>query len=70
MGQRVLLFDSQLKLFPGKLKSQWSGPFIVTQVFPHGGVEIMHPEKETFKVNAQRMKPYFGGEIHVNKQTI
>ena len=23
-GQRVLLFNSQLKLFPGKLKSQWS----------------------------------------------
>ena len=29
-GQRVLLFNSRLKLFPGKLKSQWSGPFTVT----------------------------------------
>ena len=69
-GQRVLLFNSQLKLFPGKLKSRWSGPFTVTQVFPHGGAEIMHPEKGTFKVNTQRLKPYFGGEIHANKQTI
>ena len=69
-GQRVLLFNSRLKLFPGKLKSQWSGPFTVTQVFPHAGAEIMHPEKGTFKVNIQRLKPYFGGQIHANKQTI
>ena len=69
-GQRVLLFNSQLKLFLGKLKSRWSGPFIVTQVFPHEGAEIMHPEKGTFKVNTQWLKPYFGGEIHANKQTI
>ena len=41
----------------------------MTQVFPHGGAEIMHPEKGTFKVNIQRLKPYFGGEINANKQT-
>ena len=29
-GQRVLLFNFRLKLFPGKLKSRWSGPFTVT----------------------------------------
>ena len=50
-GQRVLLFNSQLKLFPGKLKSRWSGPFTMTQVFPYAGAEIMHQEKGTFKVN-------------------
>ena len=68
-GQQVLLFNSRLKLFLGKLKSRWSGPFTVTQVFPHGGAEIMHLEKGTFKVNTQRLNPYFGSEIHVNKQT-
>ena len=51
-GQRVLLFNSRLKPFPRKLKSRWSEPFTVTQVFPYGGVEIMHPEKGSFKVNA------------------
>ena len=45
MGQRVLLFNSQLKIFPGKLKPRWSGPFTVTQVLPYGGAEIMHQEK-------------------------
>ena len=42
----------------------------MTQVFPHGGAEIINPEKGTFKVNTQRLKPYFVGEIHANKQTI
>ena len=42
-GQQVLLFNSRLKLFPGKLKSRWSGPFTVTRVFSYGGAEIMHP---------------------------
>ena len=31
-GQQVLLFNSRLKLFLGKIKSRWSGPFIITQV--------------------------------------
>ena len=44
-GQQVLLFNSRLKLFPRKLKSKWSGLFIVPQIFPYGAVEIMHPEK-------------------------
>ena len=69
-GQRVLLFNSRLKLFQGKLKSRWSGPFTVTQVFPYGGAEIMHPKKGPFKVNTQRLKPYFGGEFHASKKAI
>ena len=64
-GQQVLLFNSKLKLFPGKLKSKWFGPFTMVQVFPYGGVEIMHPEKGQLKFNSQILKPYFGGEFHV-----
>ena len=66
-GQQVLLFNSRLKLFPGKLKSRWSGPFTVTNVFSHGGAEVTHPEKGTFTVNTQRLKSYFGGEFLANK---
>ncbi|XP_076929934.1 uncharacterized protein LOC143594526 [Bidens hawaiensis] len=32
-GNRVLLYNSRLRLFPGKLKSRWSGRFSVRQVF-------------------------------------
>ncbi|XP_070055329.1 uncharacterized protein [Nicotiana tomentosiformis] len=31
-GQEVLLFNSRLKLFPGKLKSRWAGPFVVVAI--------------------------------------
>ncbi|XP_038717240.1 uncharacterized protein LOC120010521 [Tripterygium wilfordii] len=40
VGMKVLLYNSRLTLFPGKLKSRWTGPFRVHKVFPHGAVEI------------------------------
>nr|GEY10478.1 reverse transcriptase domain-containing protein [Tanacetum cinerariifolium] len=40
VGDRVLLFNSRLKIFLKKLKTQWSGPFTITQVFPYGIVEL------------------------------
>ncbi|KAL4340840.1 hypothetical protein GQ457_08G018090 [Hibiscus cannabinus] len=52
-GQQVLLFNSRLKLFPGKLKSRWSGPFIITHVSPHGAITIKSPKDDNeFKVSA------------------
>ncbi|XP_031261667.1 uncharacterized protein LOC116119873 [Pistacia vera] len=60
-GERVLLYNSRIRLFPGKLRSKWSGPFTVTQVFPFGAIEISHEEKGTFKVNGQRLKHYEDG---------
>ena len=38
--QQVILLNSRLKLFLEKLKSRWSGPFVVIQAYPHGAVEI------------------------------
>jgi len=40
IGQKVLSFNFRLKLIAGKLRSRWDGPFIVTNVFPNGAVEI------------------------------
>ncbi|KAL5559427.1 hypothetical protein UlMin_035638 [Ulmus minor] len=40
-GQQVLLFNSRLKLFPGKLRSRWSGPFTVNKYLRRGGVAII-----------------------------
>ncbi|KAL0404316.1 UNVERIFIED_CONTAM: Retrovirus-related Pol polyprotein from transposon.6 [Sesamum radiatum] len=60
IGQKVLLFHSKLKLFSGKLRSRWIGPFIVTNVFPHGAVEIKSPTThKMFKVNGHRLKPFY-----------
>ncbi|GJU30169.1 reverse transcriptase domain-containing protein [Tanacetum coccineum] len=40
VGDKVLLYNSRLKMYPGKLKSKWSGPNIVKTVYPHGAIEI------------------------------
>ena len=70
-GQRVLLFNSRLKLFPGKLRSRWSGPFCVTQVYPYGAVEVEDEgSKRIFKVNGQRLKHYYGGKFDREKTSI
>jgi len=34
-GSKVLLYNSQLHLFPGKLKSRWTDPYIVHKVHLH-----------------------------------
>ena len=60
VGQKVLLYNSRLRLFPGKLRSRWYGPFLVTNVFPHGAVEIQNTKTgAVFKVNGHRLKPYY-----------
>ncbi|GJS62708.1 reverse transcriptase domain-containing protein [Tanacetum coccineum] len=47
----------------GKLKTRWSGPFTVTQVFPYGTVELSQNSGPNFKVNGHRLKHYFGGDV-------
>nr|GFC24345.1 reverse transcriptase domain-containing protein [Tanacetum cinerariifolium] len=63
VGDQVLLFNSRLKIFSGKLKTRWSGPFTITQVFPYGTVELSQPNGPNFKENGHRVKHYFGGDI-------
>ncbi|RVW78737.1 hypothetical protein CK203_059300 [Vitis vinifera] len=58
-GQRVLLYDSRLHVFPWKLKSRWIGPFIIHQVHHNGVVELLNSNSiDTFKVNGHRLKPF------------
>ncbi|KAK9076684.1 hypothetical protein SSX86_005018 [Deinandra increscens subsp. villosa] len=67
IGQKVLLFSSKLKLFPGKLRSRWIGPFVLTDVSPHGAVEITSEKTgKTFKVNGHRLKLFYEGFQKVN----
>nr|GEY11596.1 reverse transcriptase domain-containing protein [Tanacetum cinerariifolium] len=63
VGDRVLLFNSRLKIFFGKLKTRWTGPFTVTQVFLYGTVELSQTDGPNFKENGHRLKHYFGGDI-------
>nr|GEU47697.1 DNA-directed DNA polymerase [Tanacetum cinerariifolium] len=63
VGDRVLLFNSHLKIFSRKLKTRWSGPFTITKVFPYGTVELSQLDGPNFKVNGHRVTHYFGGDV-------
>ncbi|GJS37484.1 reverse transcriptase domain-containing protein [Tanacetum coccineum] len=62
VGDQVLLFNSRLKIFSGKLKSRWSGPFTITEVYPYGTAKLSHADGSNFKVNCHRLKHYYGGD--------
>nr|GFA33996.1 reverse transcriptase domain-containing protein [Tanacetum cinerariifolium] len=66
VGDQVLLFNCHTKIFYGKLKTRWSGPFTIIRVFPYGTIELSQPNGPNFKVNGYRVKHYFGGDVPSN----
>ena len=58
-NDQVLLYNSRLTLFPGKLRSRWSGPFTVKEVRPYGAVNLISGEGDEFTVNGKRVKNYW-----------
>nr|GEX45675.1 reverse transcriptase domain-containing protein [Tanacetum cinerariifolium] len=62
VGDQVLLFNSRLKIFSGKLKSCWSGPFTISKIYPYGTAKLTHSDGSNFKVNYHRLKHYPGGD--------
>nr|GEU73663.1 reverse transcriptase domain-containing protein [Tanacetum cinerariifolium] len=63
VSDRVLLFNSCLKIFSGKLKTRWFGPFTIALVFPYGTIKLSQPDGPNFKVNGHCVKHYIGGDI-------
>ncbi|XP_076888765.1 uncharacterized protein LOC143539302 [Bidens hawaiensis] len=58
-GQRVWLYNSQLKLFPGKLESKWTGPYQLKRIDKFGEMEIEDFDDHLRQVvNGHRFKPY------------
>ncbi|KAJ8898849.1 hypothetical protein K2173_008158 [Erythroxylum novogranatense] len=56
------IYKEKTKLFLGKLKSKWIGPFVITNIFPHGAIEIRSLEThKIFKVNGHHLKPFYEG---------
>nr|GEW40036.1 reverse transcriptase [Tanacetum cinerariifolium] len=53
VGNQVLLFNSRLKIFSGKLKSRWSGPFTITEDYPYGTAKLAHVDGSNFKQEFQ-----------------
>ena len=70
VGELVLLYNSRLKFFPGKLKSRWSGPYTVVAVTPFGAMTLKTNFGDEFKVNGQRLKHYLGGKPNEERSQI
>ncbi|KAI3670926.1 hypothetical protein L1987_87570 [Smallanthus sonchifolius] len=59
VGQKVWLYNSRLKLFPGKLNSKWMGPYLITRVGNYGDIKIEDFDDHLRQVvNGHRLKPY------------
>ena len=71
VGKKVLLYNSRLHLFPRKLRSRWSGPFIVKHVYLYGAFDIENPKNDNVsKVNGHRLKAYFDNFPSENESNI
>ncbi|CAM8941178.1 unnamed protein product [Rhodiola kirilowii] len=62
VGDKVLLFNSRYKLFPGKFKSRWFGPYRIHRVFNDGHLELVDNQENVFKANGQRVKIYHAAD--------
>ncbi|GKE82671.1 reverse transcriptase domain-containing protein, partial [Tanacetum coccineum] len=57
---RLDAYESSIsyKMFSGKLKSRWYGPFSVSKDMKNGAIELYDEDRNEFIVNKQRVKPY------------
>ena len=63
VNDKVWLYNSCLKLFLGKLRSRWDGPYVVLELFDGGSVLISRIKSgRQFKVNGHCLKPYLKSE--------
>ncbi|XP_070009697.1 uncharacterized protein [Nicotiana sylvestris] len=66
-GDLVLLLNSRLTIFTGKLKSKWSEPFEVVNIAPFGALDLKSKNDEVFRVNGHWVKHYLGkvDDVHI-----
>ncbi|XP_025703672.1 uncharacterized protein [Arachis hypogaea] len=70
-GQKVLLFNLRLKLFHRKLKSCWTGPFVITSISPYGHIKLQGKDLDArFIVNGQSLKHYLRGDFEPEGLTL
>ncbi|KAH9651058.1 Endonuclease [Citrus sinensis] len=71
LGQLVLLHNTRLKLFSGKLKSRWSGPFKLLKSYLHGAIDLLDEQTgHEFKVNGHRVKHYIHPAAECSKEVL
>ena len=62
VGDYVLLYNSRLRFFAGKLLSKWEGPYVIEEVYRSGAIKIKNFAGTNPRVvNGQRIKHYISG---------
>ncbi|RDX82231.1 Retrovirus-related Pol polyprotein, partial [Mucuna pruriens] len=62
--QKTSILAKKLKLIAGKLRSIWEGPFVITNIFPHGAVQLKEEHtNHIFQVNRHQVKPFHEGPV-------
>ncbi|XP_015960731.1 uncharacterized protein LOC107484702 [Arachis duranensis] len=65
----VLLYNSRLRLMPGKLRSRWEVPYRVEKAETYGVFHLHHPSSSKFiKVNGHHLKLYHGEKMKDHKE--
>nr|GEV77136.1 reverse transcriptase domain-containing protein [Tanacetum cinerariifolium] len=65
VGDRVLLFNSRLKIFLGNLNTCWTGPFIVAQVFPYGTIKLSQTDGPNLRITLDLEASRARGFVHL-----
>nr|GEZ05615.1 reverse transcriptase domain-containing protein [Tanacetum cinerariifolium] len=69
VDDQVLLFNSRLKIFSGKLKSRWSGPFTISEIYPYGTAKLKK-DQENDKIGSKRNKNGKRGEARKSRKEL
>nr|GEY72636.1 reverse transcriptase domain-containing protein [Tanacetum cinerariifolium] len=64
VDDRVLLFNSHLKIFSRKLKTRWTNLFTIAQFFPYGTVELSQTDRPNLRIALDLEASRARGFIH------
>ncbi|XP_042059452.1 uncharacterized protein LOC121803944 [Salvia splendens] len=64
----VLLHNSRLSLFPGKLKSKWTGPCMIKKIYDSGKIELLASDGMLFQANGRRVKKYYSSDKVIEEE--
>ena len=63
-GQKVVVYHTQLRVFPAELKSEWKGPYTITKVYIDGALEVEDEASgKKLKVGKHRSRHFNENEI-------
>ncbi|XP_042012071.1 uncharacterized protein LOC121760479 [Salvia splendens] len=70
LGDVVLLHYSRLSLFPRKLRSKWTGPYMIKKIYDSWMVELLAPDGTLFQANGHHVKKFYSSEKVIEENEV